>query len=235
MKKNYDKPISRQQKDRISSGLASLLWMFVGAMIAVMVGVFLYLSPLFDGFKVDVDVNPSVAVQPLPTTSEQPESYEFYEVLPKREFQMGRSMVGEKTEETAAASSVKPDVVVNADKATKVITPAEKVDTQNQGVAIVEEETTYDDDDTATDNIKISTTKKSYILQIRSYDNPEEADLMRAEVMMAGVDARVIKRMDNGMEIYQVVSNVMNASEVSRASHRLKENGIDALIVEQKH
>lgn len=235
MKKNYDKPISRQQKDRISSGLASLLWMFVGAMIAVMVGVFLYLSPLFDGFKVDVDVNPSVAVQPLPTTSEQPESYEFYEVLPKREFQTGRSVVGEKTEETAVASSVKPDVVVNADKATKVITSAEKVDTQNQGVAIVEEETTYDDDDTATDNIKISTTKKSYILQIRSYDNPEEADLMRAEVMMAGVDARVIKRMDNGMEIYQVVSNVMNASEVSHASRRLKDNGIDALIVEQKH
>lgn len=234
MKKNYDKPISRQQKDRISSGLASLLWMFVGAMIAVMVGVFLYLSPLFDGFKVDVDVNPSVAVQPLPTTSEQPESYEFYEVLPKREFQMGRSVVGEKTEETAVASSVKPDVVVNADKATKVITPTEKVDTQNQGVAIVEEETTYDGDD-AKDNIKISTTKKSYILQIRSYDNPEEADLMRAEVMMAGVDARVIKRMDNGMEIYQVVSNVMNASEVSHASRRLKDNGIDALIVEQKH
>lgn len=234
MKKNYDKPISRQQKDRISSGLASLLWMFVGAMIAVMVGVFLYLSPLFDGFKVDVDVNPSVAVQPLPTTSEQPESYEFYEVLPKREFQMGRSVVGEKTEEVAVASSVKPDVVVNADKATKVITSAEKVDTQNQGVAIVEEETTYDGDD-AKDNIKISTTKKSYILQIRSYDNPEEADLMRAEVMMAGVDARVIKRMDNGMEIYQVVSNVMNASEVSHASRRLKDNGIDALIVEQKH
>lgn len=233
MKKNYDKPISRQQKDRISSGLASLLWMFVGAMIAVMVGVFLYLSPLFDSFKVDVDVNPSVAVQPLPTTSEQPESYEFYEVLPKREFQTGRSVVGEKTEEVAVASSVKPDVVVNADKATKVITPTEKVDTQNQGVAIVEEETTYDD--TATDNIKISTTKKSYILQIRSYDNPEEADLMRAEVMMAGVDARVIKRMDNGMEIYQVVSNVMNASEVSHASRRLKDNGIDALIVEQKH
>lgn len=234
MKKNYDKPISRQQKDRISSGLASLLWMFVGAMIAVMVGVFLYLSPLFDGFKVDVDVNPSVAVQPLPTTSEQPESYEFYEVLPKREFQTGRSVVGEKTEEVAVASSVKPDVVVNADKATKVITPTEKVDTQNQGVAIVEEETTYDGDD-AKDNIKISTTKKSYILQIRSYDNPEEADLMRAEVMMAGVDARVIKRMDNGMEIYQVVSNVMNASEVSHASRRLKDNGIDALIVEQKH
>lgn len=234
MKKNYDKPISRQQKDRISSGLASLLWMFVGAMIAVMVGVFLYLSPLFDGFKVDVDVNSSVAVQPLPTTSEQPESYEFYEVLPKREFQMGRSVVGEKTEEVAVASSVKPDVVVNADKATKVITPAEKVDTQNQGVAIVEEETTYDGDDTK-DDIKISIAQNSYILQIRSYDNPEEADLMRAEVMMSGVDARVIKRMDNGMEIYQVVSNVMNASEVSHASRRLKDNGIDALIVEQKH
>ncbi|MDO4450187.1 MAG: SPOR domain-containing protein [Moraxella sp.] len=234
MKKNYDKPISRQQKDRISSGLASLLWMFVGAMIAVMVGVFLYLSPLFDSFKADVDVNPPMQVQPLPATPEQPENYEFYEVLPKREFQMGRSVVGEKTEEVAVASSVKPDVVINADKATKVITPAEKVDTQNQGVAIVEEETTYDGDDTK-DNIKISISQNSYILQIRSYDNPEEADRMRAEVMMSGVDARVIKRMDNDTEIYQVVSNVMNASEVSRASRRLKDNGIDALIVEQKH
>lgn len=204
----YDKPISREQKVRTSSGLISLLWMFVGAVIAVMIGFFLYLSPLFDSFKTDVEINPPAKVEPLPQADES-NDFEFYEVLPTREFQTGESVTG-----------------------TKNVDPA---------VVITEEELTYDgaNDDRVNgteNNINITAVNNSYILQIRSYDSPDEADRMRAEVMMSGVDARVIKRVDDGVELYQVISNTMNSKEEAlAASRKLGSHGIDSIVVEQRH
>lgn len=243
-KKTYDKPVSRQQTARASSGLASLLWMFVGALLAVMIGAFLYLSPLFNGLKkTDVEVNPPVQVEPLPK-QEQSGNYEFYEVLPKREFQTQGSAIGEAPTNTpnapntavAQAPTIKPDAVVKATKE-----PDNSAQT-SQGVTIVEENDTYDGVEAVNNtnvqekiNISNAPNQSSYILQIRSYDNPEEADDMRAKVMMAGVDARILKRMDNEVALYQVISYTMTAQEVKTANQRLKENGIDSLIVEQRH
>ncbi len=76
---------------------------------------------------------------------------------------------------------------------------------------------------------------KSYILQINSYDNATDADKRRAQVLMAGVDASVIKNTTNNTLVYQVVSKSMNSpTEVIRAQQRLHKNGIDSLIVEQR-
>lgn len=240
-KRPYDEPVNRQQKARASSGLASLLWMFVGALLAIMIAGFLYFSPLFNGLKkTDVEVNPPVQVEPLPK-QEQSGNYEFYEVLPKREFQTQGSAIGEVPSDsdttTVQQTIVKPDAVVKSTKAPD--TPS----TQDaQGVTIVEENDIYDGVEAVNDTnvqgkISISGTpnQSSYILQIRSYDNPEEADNMRAKVMMAGVDARILRRMDNEVALYQVISYTMTAQEVKIANQRLKENGIDALIVEQRH
>ncbi|UZA29651.1 hypothetical protein LP097_12165 [Moraxella bovis] len=55
--------------------------------------IFLYLSPLFDSFKTEVEVNPPTKVEPLPQ-KEQANNYEFYEVLPTREFHTGRMWQG---------------------------------------------------------------------------------------------------------------------------------------------
>ncbi|OPH39171.1 SPOR domain-containing protein [Moraxella lacunata] len=238
----YDKPVSREQKVRTSSGLISLLWMFVGAVIAVMIGLFLYLSPLFDGFKTDVEVNPPVKVEPLPQTDES-NDFEFYEVLPTREFQTGESMTGTKSVEPSDdQATTKPDAVVTSEQNDATRPRQDGVPSgQADAVVITEEELTYDgaDDDRANGaggNINITAVNNSYILQIRSYDSPDEADRMRAEVMMSGVDARVIKRVDDGMELYQVISNTMNSKEEAlSASRRLSSNGIDSLVVEQRH
>lgn len=237
----YDKPVSREQKVRTSSGLISLLWMFVGAVIAVMIGLFLYLSPLFDGFKTDVEVNPPVKVEPLPQTDES-NDFEFYEVLPTREFQTGESVTGTKSVElNDDQMTTKPDAVVTSEQsdATRLrqdSVPSERAD----AVVITEEELTYDGTNYGANgtenNINITAVNNSYILQIRSYDSPDEADRMRAEVMMSGVDARVIKRVDDGIELYQVISNTMNSKEEAlSASRRLSSNGIDSLVVEQRH
>ncbi len=233
----YEQPISHQQKKRTSSGLISLLWMFVGALIAVMIGFFLYLSPLFDGFKTEVDVNPPTKVEPLPQ-QEETDDYEFYEVLPRREFQTGGGVVGEEVQVTSSVE-IKPDAVVAA---SNEMSGEVSQDDSSDGSAVTFEEgevvaieEPINKENAKEGSIKVTATQNSYILQIRSYDNPEDADRMRAEVMMSGVDARVIKRMDNGVELYQVISNIMNSKEeVMRASQRLSDNGIDSLIVEQK-
>ncbi|AWY21144.1 SPOR domain-containing protein [Moraxella bovis] len=230
----YNKPISREQKVRTSSGLISLLWMFVGAVIAVMIGFFLYLSPLFDSFKTEVEVNPPTKVEPLPQ-KEQANNYEFYEVLPTREFHTGENVAGGEpvTDEATITEQpeVKPDAVVISDSHQENDNVSGTNETE---IAITEEDATYEGESTS-GNIEITAHKNTYILQIRSYDNPDEADRMRAEVMMSGIDARVIKRVDDGMELYQVISNTMNSKEEAlSASRRLSNNGIDSLVVEQR-
>ena len=63
-----------------------------------------------------------------------------------------------------------------------------------------------------------------------------EADRRRAQVLMAGVDAKVVKNTTgNGLPIYQVISRSMTTrQEVTSAQQRLQNNGIDSIIVEQR-
>ncbi len=77
--------------------------------------------------------------------------------------------------------------------------------------------------------------KKIYILQINSYDEANQADKRRAQVLMAGVDAKVIKKLNGGTIVYQVVSTSMSKpSEVLKSQRLLQKNGIDSLIIEQR-
>ena len=252
MSKEYKQPISRKVKERTNTGVMSLVWMFIGAIIAVMIGVFLYLSPLFEGYR-KVDVNPEVKVEPLANESDTKagKDYEFYDILPKRKFQGSESGLGDEPEELEVqprpAQKSSPDVVVSAKKS------AEDAD-----ITIVEGDDTYDGDsgdervvaqktrsktsktedaDKEIDKIQISANKVSYILQIRSYKNAEEADKKRAEVLMAGIEAQVIRTKDpSGVELYRVISTPMNSRAAAiEAERQLSESGIDALIVEQRY
>lgn len=228
--KRYKKPINRQDEANTKTGLASLLWMLVGAIIAVMVGVFFYLSPLFDGFNREVDVNPDAQVTPLPQDGASKSEYEFYEVLPNREFRGDNPNLEDTTQSPPVSTKV--DAVVEAPKNTK--------EEQEAQITVVEEDETYDDPSpaaTQNDNIHIEASKRTYILQIRSYDNPEDADRKRAEVMMTGVEAKVVRRLDaSGAELYQVVSNATTSKdEIIRTRQRLSDNGIDSLVIEQRH
>ena len=74
-------------------------------------------------------------------------------------------------------------------------------------------------------------------MQIRSYKNAEEADKKRAEVLMAGIEAQVIRTKDpSGVELYRVISTPMNSRAAAiEAERQLSESGIDALIVEQRY
>lgn len=252
MSKEYKQPISRKVKERTNTGVMSLLWMFIGAIIAVMIGVFLYLSPLFEGYR-KVDVNPEVKVEPLANDSNTKagKDYEFYDILPKRKFQGSESGLGDEPEELEVqprpAQKSSPDVVVSAKKSAEdaditIVEGDDTYDGDNGDERVVAQKTRSktsktEDADKEIDKIQISANKVSYILQIRSYKNAEEADKKRAEVLMAGIEAQVIRTKDpSGVELYRVISTPMNSRAAAiEAERQLSESGIDALIVEQRY
>lgn len=207
-------------ENRKKEGVKSLFMMLLGAVIAGMVGVFFYLSP-FLGQKKSPPLNEPVKVTPITTEATPTEEYRFYEVLPKQEFQS-----------TPDGTSIqdKPKGEQNQTPAIDKVVKAEPVPDE---VVVVEEEQTYE----ASITIAPKTTPKTtYILQVRSFETADEADQKRAEVMMAGVDARVVKRDVNGETLYQVVSTPINSKdELMESYNRLQSSGIDSVVVEQNH
>lgn len=204
------------EESRKNEAVRGLFMMLVGAIIAGMVGVFFYLSPFLNKEKTTPALNEPIKVTPINTEEKPNEEYRFYEILPKQEFQStpdGASM----------QDKPKQKEELPVDKVVKT-TPTETMVTKE------DDSETYDDAD-----INISATPKStYILQVRSFENSDEADQKRAEVMMAGVDAEIVKRDANGTTLYQVVSTAFDSEEEAVfAYNRLQSSGIDAVVVER--
>lgn len=210
--------VDRNEQQRKKSGLYGLLMMFVGALIAVAVGSFLYLSPFFNQ-RTTPALNPAVEVVPLTDETRTVNEYQFYEVLPKQQFQSIPEGVSVQENVQETEEQLQIDTVVEAPK-------------KDTEIVVVEENQTYE----GAVRIEAVNTNTSYILQVRSYDNAEDADNRRTEVMMAGVDAQVVKRPDgNGGVIYQVVSTPFESRDTAMTAYqRLQSNGIDSLVVEQK-
>ncbi|WP_367105053.1 SPOR domain-containing protein [uncultured Psychrobacter sp.] len=271
------KPKGATEK-RKSSSVSGLLWMFVGAVLTLMIGVFLYLSPLFDFSPAgsSAETNPERQVQPRVETDTDNSDYEFYDILPNQEMATipDEDFGDINNSQTDDISDFEPDVVINQPEnsagrdedsgnfgisESTVIEPSRSNDVSNNvnnnaanndDIVIVEEEATYDgtpstNNNTAnrTNNLGSGTASvqqaapaTTYILQINSFGNADEADRRRAQVLMAGVDARVIKNTTgNGLPIYQVISRPMNSRQaVASAQQRLQNNGIDSIIVEQR-
>ncbi len=272
------KPKGATEKRKTSS-VSGLLWMFVGAVLTLMIGVFLYLSPLFNfspagsGESTDADRQ----VQQRVNTDTDNGDYEFYDILPNQEMatipeeDFGE---GSSSSQSGQITDFEPDVVVNQPENTApstndagnfgisestTIEPSRSNNTNNAAnssndddIVIVEEDATYDGTPAANNtgaaanrantanasNASIQPAKPAatYILQINSFGDADEADRRRAQVLMAGVDAKVVKNTtSNGLPIYQVISRPMNNRQaVATAQQRLQNNGIDSIIVEQR-
>lgn len=205
-------------------------------------------------------------VQPKVETDTDNGDYEFYDVLPNQEMATipDESVSLEEDGIDDVPNTFEPDVVVTqpvpqprTDSDGNVrIQEQTTIEPQGGGaqsgagnnqIVVVEENTTYDGDDEsapgANNNSSSSSTAtqessitKTYILQINSFGSADEADRRRAQVLMAGVDANVVKKMTgNGQPLYQVISQPMsNRQAVISAQQRLQNNGIDSLIVEQR-
>lgn len=257
------KPRGATEKRKTSSA-SGLLWMFVGAILTLMIGVFLYLSPWFNFSPADSAADPNKQIQQRVDPDADNGDYEFYDILPNQEMatvpdeEFGESdgnQLGQITE-------FEPDVIVNQTDGTASSgnedagsvsegtnsEPNTGAVTGNDDIVIVEEDATYDGTP-ATSNTGTSASKPNagtatiqaakpatYILQINSFGDADEADRRRAQVLMAGVDAKVVKSTTgNGLPIYQVISRPMSSRQaVATAQQRLQNNGIDSIIVEQR-
>lgn len=216
--------IDRAVEDRQQKGLHGLFMMFVGALVAVAFGVFFYLSPFFNK-KNSPALNAPVEVVPIQEATKDNETvqeYRFYEILPKQEFESPPE----------GASLHKPAVTqpteLPVDKVVKA--PPTLVEVMDEVEVVEDENETYEG------RIERANPDSTYILQVRTYENADEADQKRAEVMMAGVDAEVVKRFSESGVLYQVVSTTMgNKDEAMHAYQRLQSNGIDSVVVEQQH
>ena len=259
---------------RKNSSVSGLLWMFVGAVLTLMIGVFLYLSPWFDfNQSSNATAEPDRQVQPRFNTDTDNTDYEFYDILPNQEMAaIPDEDVGDNDVDARdRMRDFEPDVVVTepeppADEGNFGISESTTIEpsrssnaANNEGdgqIVVVEENATYDGTSPASNNgngngaanagssnanagtasVQRAATTPTYILQINSFSDADEADRRRAQVLMAGVDAKVVKNMTgNGLPIYQVISRPMNTRQaVTSAQQRLQNNGIDSIIVEQR-
>ena len=256
------KPKGATEK-RKSSSVSGLLWMFVGAVLTLMIGVFLYLSPLFDFSPAGTpETDPNRQVQQRVDTDVDNGDYEFYDILPSQEMAtIPDEAIGSEQDnnQIGRIEAFEPDVVItqpnsNQDDSGISESTSSEPDrgTQNDAgnnsdndIVVVEENATYDGTtpnstttkpNNATTAVQKPIAATTYILQINSFGNADEADRRRAQVLMAGIDAKVVKNATgSGALIYQVISRPMNNRQaVTNAQQRLQNNGIDSIIVEQR-
>lgn len=73
-----------------------------------------------------------------------------------------------------------------------------------------------------------------YILQVRSYEDPDFADARRAEIVLNGLSAEVIMTNEGNKVWYRVISGPYDSQESAHiAQQTLQNGGIDSIIVKQ--
>ena len=77
-----------------------------------------------------------------------------------------------------------------------------------------------------------STAQTSYILQIKSFNDPDSADAKRSEILMNKLPADVVISTEKGKTWYRVISGPFSTeSEAIAAQQNLQNSGIDSIIV----
>lgn len=240
------------------NGLSLFAAMLIGGVLTLVIGFFLYLWNPFNQGK-NEPVSDTATVTQKPKADSSTSNYEFYDLLPEQKTTgLPNQAISDRAEETVNAN-IKPDVVINAkstsaitkktdktvtaktsqDKATSSTAKTEKTD-DTKTTTVTTVKNPLDNETTQTKqgkgSITLVETNRRFILQINSYKTAEEADKRRAQVLIAGVDAQIVKKgLTDGTIIYQVISRpMMSEQAVAEAQNRLQDNGIDSLIVEQR-
>lgn len=84
------------------------------------------------------------------------------------------------------------------------------------------------------DNTEMVKPAQSYILQVRSFDDPDQADARRAEIILNGLSADVVKIVEGGKVWYRVVSGPYDSQDAALiAQQTLQHSGIDSIVVKR--
>lgn len=136
------------------------------------------------------------------------DEYRFYDLLPQQQVTPipDQAVPETKTEE--------PTVIVEV-PSVETPTQPENTDGINEIIATVE-------------------VKPSYILQVRSFKDPDSADARRAEIILNGLSADIIQTNEGGEIWYRVVSGPYTTQEDALiAQQRLQSSGIDSIVVKR--
>lgn len=118
-------------------------------------------------------------------------------------------------------------------------------ESKNQGTAMIveapstaqpaaSEPASVSTDDT-TDSTAAIPQQPNYILQVRSYTDPDQADARRAEIILNGLSADVIKSSENGKTWYRVISGPYDTQEAALAAQQtLQHSGIDSIVIKRR-
>ena len=111
-------------------------------------------------------------------------------------------------------------------------------ETKQQGnVVIIESpkpETTTEDATAITSTEPAVQAQASYILQVRSYPDPDSADARRAEIILNGLSADVVKTVENGQTWYRVFSGPYDSQDAALAAQQtLQHSGIDSIVIKR--
>jgi cell division protein FtsN len=86
----------------------------------------------------------------------------------------------------------------------------------------------------ATSSDALMATEAHYILQVKSFQDPDSADAKRAEIALNGLSADVIISHENQKIWYRVISGPYPSQESAKiAQQTLQNGGIDSIIVKQ--
>ena len=148
--------------------------------------------------------DPSGAPQ---TTEETNQDYRFYDLLPQQQVTPIPEQAVPESKEQA------PIVIIQAPESTTTMT-------EEQAGTI-----------TSTESVAPKTT---YILQVRSYTDPDAADARRAEIILNGLSADVIRTTERGETWYRVVSGPYESQESAViAQQTLQHSGIDSIVIKR--
>jgi cell division protein FtsN len=112
-------------------------------------------------------------------------------------------------------------------------------ETKQQGnVVIIEspaaETTNADASGGITPSEQTAPVQATYILQVRSYPDPDSADARRAEIILNGLSADVVKTVENGQTWYRVFSGPYDSQDAALAAQQtLQNSGIDSIVIKR--
>ncbi|OTG92275.1 SPOR domain-containing protein [Acinetobacter sp. ANC 3813] len=151
-------------------------------------------------------VKPKNQVSPEHAPEETNKDYRFYDLLPQQQV---TPIPEQAIPETKDEGTV---VIVEAPKEEAPAVSSAEDDSQDSAPAPV----------------------SSYILQVRSYDDPDQADARRAEIILNGLSADVVQTTENGKVWYRVVSGPYTSQEAAViAQQTLQHSGIDSIVVKR--
>ena len=195
------------------------LWMLFGTLVGLSIAVLLFLWQPWQPAARDLPADPTANVDSADasTTTDAKADYEFYDLLPKQQ-------VTPVPDQEVPLSSSRDAEPLPSPLPTDEGVDESVLTSQNQATP-----------DPFESGLQIERAPQ-YLLQINSFQDPDDADRQRAEVLLVGLSADVRQHVDaTGTRWYRVVSGpYANRDEAENAHRLLQDSGIAALVVEQR-